>query len=189
MRHGYTLLKLSWSSVTNRVYHDLRVCTTRAMNPRTRMSFTSIRLVLDSRAILRVTLSSPPFTHHLHNRPRRQPHLVPAPISRTQCSHSLTILMLSGTRPRSTESSLPRIWRHSVLTCVPSWLTRRPFSEISSPSKTGSLSFSPSTSHRRHCRSDATDHQGSFLHPLLFFYCQWAHWTLLFGRVWVVIGF
>ena len=133
------------------------------------MSFTSIRLALASRVIPRVKLGNPPLTHHRPSRPRRMPQPVPAPISRTRCSHSLTASMLSGTRPKSTESSLPRIWRPSALTCISSWLTRRPFSEISSPSKINSPSFSLSTSHR--CRrSDTTDHQGSFLHPLLFFY-------------------
>ena len=136
-----------------------------------------------------VRISSPPLTHHPHRRPRRWPHLVPAPISRTRCLHSLTVSTLSGTRPRSIESSSPRIWRPSALTCIPSWLTRRPFSEISNPSRPSSPSFSPSTSHRRQRHSDATDHQGSFLHPLLFFYLQWGHWSHVFGGVWVVIGF
>ena len=165
-------------------------CTARAMNPRTRMIFMSIRLILNSRAVLKVTLGSLPLTHHRHGRPRWRPHLVSAPILRTRCSHSLIISMLFGTRPRSTKSSLPRIWRHSALTCMPSLLTRRPFSEISSPFRTSSLSFLPSTSHRR---NDVTNHQGSFLHPLLFFYSQWGHWTHVWGGGGggggVVIGF
>ena len=167
--------------MTNRIYHDLRECTTRAMNTRTRMSFESIRLVLTSRSIPRETLGRPPLTHHPHSRPRRRPHPVPPLTLRTRCSPSLTALMPSGTRPRSTKSSLPRIWRPSILTWIPSWPTRRQFSEISSPSRPSSPSFSPSTRYRRHRCNDTTDHQGSFLHPLLFFYSQWGHWTHLFG--------
>ena len=145
------------------------------------MSFPSIRLVLDSRAIPRVTLGSPPLSHHRHSRPLRRPHPVPPLTWRTQCSPLLIALMHSGTRPRSTESSLPRIWRPSALTCIPFWPTKPPFSAISNPSRTSLLSYSPSTSHHRHHRNDTTDHQGSFLHPLLFFYIQWGHWSHLFG--------
>ena len=70
-------LRLYRSSVRNRVYYDLRGHTTRAMSPRTRMSSTSIRLILASQAIPRVTLGSPLLTHHHHSRPlRRRPHPV-----------------------------------------------------------------------------------------------------------------
>ena len=48
-------------------------------------------------------------------------------------------------------------------------------------------SFQHSTSRHRHHHSDPFVHQGSSLHPLLFFYWQWGHWIFLFGGVWVVI--
>ena len=155
---------------------------TRAMSPRTRRSFMSIRLVLDSRAIPRVTLGNPPLIHHPHHRrPQGRLHLVLHLILRTRCSLSLTVLMPFGTRRRSTESSLPRTWRPFALTCVQFWPTRPLFSISSSPFRLSSPSFLPSTSRRLHHRSDTSDHQGSFLHPLLFFYCQWGHWIFLFG--------
>ena len=150
----------------------------------------SIRLVLDSRAIPMVTPSIPLLTHHPHHcRPQVRPHPVPPLTWRTRCSPSLTALMHSRTRPRSTEFSLPRIWRPFALTCIQFLPTRTPFSIISIPSRTSLLSYSTSTNHHRHRRSDTIDHQGSFLHPLLFFYSQWGHWSHLFGGVWVVIRF
>ena len=88
--------------------------------PSTRTSFMTIRLVLDSWAILRRTLASPrliPFHHHHHRSLRRQLPPVPHLISRTRCSHLLSALTPSGTRPRSTKSSSHRIWRHCVLIC------------------------------------------------------------------------
>ena len=190
MRCGYTPLRLYRSSMTNWVYHDVRGHTTPEMSPWTRMSSTNIRPVLDSRAIPRVTLGSPLLTHHHHSRPLwRRPHPVPLLISRTRCSLSLTALMPFRTRQRSTESLLPWTWRPFEMTCVPSLPTKTLFSRISSPSRPSSPSYSPSTSHCRHHRSDTTAHQGCFLHPLLFFFSKWAHWTHLFGGVWAVIGF
>ena len=139
MRHGYTLLRLYRSSLTNRVYHDLKGHTTRAISPRTRMSSISIRLVFYSQVIPRVTLASPLLTHHHHNQPlQRRPHPVPLLIQRTRYSLSLTALTPFRTRHRSTESSLPRTWRPFELTCVPSWPTRPLFSRISSPSRPSS---------------------------------------------------
>ena len=75
------------------------------------------RPVLASWAIPRETLDSPRPTHlhHYHSPPRRQLPPIPHPTSRTRCSHLLSPLMHSGTRPRSTESSLHRIWRRFEL--------------------------------------------------------------------------
>ena len=55
-------------------------------------------------------------------------------------------------------------------TCAPSCTTRRPYSAISSPSKIDFPCFSPFTCHLHHHRSDSATHQGSSLHPLLFFH-------------------
>ena len=64
-------------------------------------------------------------------------------------------------RPRSTESSSARMWRHFELTCALSCPTRRPSSAISSPYRTSSPNCSQSSSHRRRLRHDSADHQGS----------------------------
>ena len=155
---------------------------TQAMSPRTRKSSTTIRPVLDSWAIPRVTLGSPPLIPHLHHyKPQGRLHLVLNLILRTGCSLSLTILTPFRTRRGSTESSLPRTWRPFALTCVHFSPTRTLFSISSSPFRLSSPIFLPSTSRRRHHRSDTSDHLGSFLYPLLFFYCQWGHCILLFG--------
>ena len=152
---------------------------TQAMSPQTRRSFMSIRLVLDSWAIPRVTLGNPLLIPNLHHRrPQGRLHLFLHLISRTQCSLSLTVLTPFGTRHKSNESSLPRTWRPFALTCVQFWPTRLLFSISSSPSRPSSPSFLPFTSHRHHHHSDTSDHQGSFLHPFLLFYCQWGHWIL-----------
>ena len=113
MRRGYTPSRPYQLSGTNRVYHALRGSTIPAMSPRTRTSFTTIGPVLVSWAIPRRTLGSPRPTHlhHHHSHPRRQLPPVPHPTSRTRCSHLLSALMHSGTRPKSTESSSHRIWR------------------------------------------------------------------------------
>ena len=148
---------------------DLRGSTTPVTSPRTRRSFPTIGPVLASWAIPRETLGSPRPTHHHHNSLRRQLPPVPHPIPRTQCSHLLSALTPSGTRPRSTESSSHRIWRHYVLICVLCWPIRPPFFSSSSPCRPRSHSFSPFTSRHHHHRSD---HQGSSFHPLLFVYCQ-----------------
>ena len=91
-----------------------------AMSPRTRMSITTIRPVLDPWAIHKGILGSPRPTHlhHHHRGPQRQLTPVLPPTSRTRCSPLLSALMPSGTRPRSTESSSHRTWRRSVLICV-----------------------------------------------------------------------
>ena len=144
-RRGYTQSRLYRLSGTNRVYQDLRGLKIPAMSPRTRMSFTTIRLTLDSWAIPRMTLGSPLLTHHHHHhhlrRPRRRPHPVPHLIWRTRCSPLLIALMRSGMRPRSTESSSHRIWRPFALTCLQFWPTRPLFSSSSSPSRPSLLSF------------------------------------------------
>ena len=149
---------------------NLRGPTIPAMSPRTRTSFTIIRLVMDPWAIPRGTLASPRPTHlHHHNSSlRRQPPPVPHPTPRTQCSHLLSALLHSGTRPRSTESSSHRIWRPFVMICVLCWPIRPPFFSSSSLYRPRLHSLSLSTSRHHHHRSD---HQGSSLHPLLFVYC------------------
>ena len=158
---------------TNRVSHDLRGPTILAMSPRTRMSFTIIRLVMDPWSIPRGTLGSPRPTHlhHHHKSPQRQLPPVPHPTSRTRSSHLLSALIHYGTRPRSTESSSHRTWRCFALICVQCWPIKPLFFSSSSPFRPSLLSFSHSTSRHRH-RHHRNDHQGSFLHPLLFFYCQ-----------------
>ena len=138
--------------------HYLRGPTIPAMSPRMRTSFTIIRLVMDPWAIPRGTLGSPRPTHlhHHHSSSQRQLPPVPYPTSRTRCSHLLSALMHSGTRPRSTESSSHRIWRRFGLMCVRCWPTRPLFFSSNSPSRLSLLSSSPSIiRHRhRHHRSD-----------------------------------
>ena len=56
----------------------------------------------------------------------------PHPTTRTRCSPLLSALMLSGTRPRSTESSSRRTWRRFALICVRCWPTRPLFFSSSS---------------------------------------------------------
>ena len=150
------------------------------MSPRKRTSCTTIRLGMAPWAILLETLASPPPTH-LHHNPiglRGQLPLVLHPILRTRCSLSLSASMHFGTRPKSTESSSHRTWRPSVRICVRCWPTRPLFCSSSRPCRLSSPSFLPFTSHHRHHRSE---HQGSFLHPLLFLYCQWGHWVFCLG--------
>ena len=126
MRRGYTPSRPYQLRGTNRVYHDLRGSTIPVMSPRTRTSFMTIRLVLDSWAIPRGTLGSPRLTrlHHHHSHPRRQLSPAPHPTSRTRCSPLLSDLMLSGMRPRGTEFSSHRTWRRFALICVRCWPTR-----------------------------------------------------------------
>ena len=174
------------------MYHDLRRTTISAMSPRTRTIYMTIRPVLDPWAIPRETLVSPRPTHlHRHCSPRRQLPLVPPLTSRTQCFPLLSVLMHSGTIPRSTESSSHRIWRHFALICARCWPTKPLFFNSSSRSRPSLHSFLPSTSRRHRHHSDLPDHQGSFLHLLLFFHCQWGHCPFLFGGGGggVVLGF
>ena len=167
MRCGYTLSRQYQLRGTNRVYHDLRGTTISAMSPRT--SYTAIRPVLDPWAIPRGTLASPRLTHlHHHSSSRQQLPPVPPLTSRTRCSPLLSALMHSGTRPKSTESSSHRIWRHFALICVRCWPTRPLF-------------FSSSSRFRPSLHSFLPDHQGSSLHILLLFHCQWGHCPFLFG--------
>ena len=138
--------------------HDLRGPTIPTMSTRTRTSFMIIRLVMDPWVIPRGTLGSPRPTHlhHHFNSPRWQLPLVPHPTSRTRCSHLLSALIHSGTRPRSTDSSSHKIWRCFTLMCVRCWPTRPLFFSSSLPSKLSLLSSSHSTirHHHRHDRSD-----------------------------------
>ena len=111
-------------------------------SPRTRTSLMTIRPVLASWAIPREIFGSPGPTHlhHHHSHPRRQLPPVPHPTSRTRCSHLLSALMPSRTRPRSTESSSHRIWRRFALMCVRCWPTRPLFFISRSPSSLSLLS-------------------------------------------------
>ena len=150
-----------------------------------RRSFASIRPSLASQPTHRVPLARPSPIHHRHrlpplfhhhHRPRRRIRSVLPLSSRTRCLTSLPILRPSGMRPRSTAYSSVRMWRLSELTCAQSWLTRR---LISRHFRTSLPSFSLSTSrHRRH-HNDPVDHQGSCLHPLLFFLCHWGQCPLV----------
>ena len=87
-------------------------------------------------------------------------------ILRTRYSHSLSALTHSGMRPKRTESSLPRIWRHCVLTCGQSWPIRQSFFSSSSLCRPSSPSSWLSTSlHHLH----RSDHQGSPLTLYCFY--------------------
>ena len=195
MRRGYTPSRPYQLRGTNRAYHDLRGSTIPAMSPRTRTSFTTIRLVLDSWAIPRGTLGSPRLTHlhHHHRHPRRQLPPAPHPTSRTRCSPLLSALILSRTRPRSTESSSGGTWRRSALICIQCWPTRPLFFSSSSPSRPSLLQFSHSTSRHCHHRSDP-----SFTRGVIFtLYCSFiaSEDTRYFclggggGGVRVILGF
>ena len=137
MRRGYTPSRPYQSSETNRVCHDLRGPMIQAMSPQTRTSFMTIRPVLDPWAIPMEILGSPRPTHvhHHHPNPRRQPTPIPPPISRTRCSPLLSAFTPSRTRPRSTESSSHRIWRHFALIFIQWWPTRPLFFNSSSRSR------------------------------------------------------
>ena len=168
------------------MYHDLRGPTIQVMSPRTRTCFMTIRPALDSWAIPRRTLGSPLLTHHHHHSSlRRQLPPIPPLILRTRCSPLLSVLMHSGMRLRSTESSSHRIWRHFALICVRCWPTRPLFFNSSSHSRPSLHSFLPITSrrHRHRHHSDLLDHQGSSLTFLMLFHCQWGHCPFLFGGV------
>ena len=138
MRRGYTPSRPYQSRAKNRVYHDLRGPMIPAMSPRTRTSSTTIRPILDPWTIPRGILGSPRPTHihhhhhHHHRSPRRQLTPVLPRTSRTGCSPLLSALMPSRTRPRSTESSPPRIWRRFTLICIRCWKTRPLFFSSSS---------------------------------------------------------
>ena len=167
------------------MYHDLRGPTIRAMIPQTRTSFMIIRPVLDPWAIPRGILGSPRPTHlhHHHSSRRRQLPPVPPLTSRTRCSPFLRPLMHSGMRPKSTESSSHRIWRHFSLICVWCWPTSPLFFNRSSRSRPSLHSFLPTISRRHRHHSDLPDQQRSSLHLLLLFLFQWGHCTFLFGGV------
>ena len=169
------------------MYHDLRGSTIPAMSLQTRTSFMTIRLVLNSWAIPRGTLGSPRLIHlhHHHNSPRRQLPPVPHPTSRTRCSHLLSALMHSGTRPRSTESSSHRIWRRFALMCVRYWPIRPLFFSSSSPSRLSMLSSSHSIiRHRhRHRRSDSAITRGVLFTLSCSFIASGDTGIFLFGGV------
>ena len=157
MRRGYTPLKPYLSNGTNQVSRDLRGPTILAMSPRTTTSFMIIRLVMDPWAIPR------------------------------ECSHILSALMHYGTRPRSTESSSHRIWRHCVLICGPCWPIRPLYFSSNSPCRPRLHSFSRSISlHHHHHRSD---HKGEFSSPSTICLLLVGTLDILFGGVWVVLEF
>ena len=144
------------SSGTHLVSRDLRGCMIRVMSPRMRTSFMIIRLGMAPWVILRETLASPRLTH-LHHHPssrRRQLPPVLHPIFRTRCSHSLSASTHYGMRPRSTESSLHRIWRLCVLICRRSWPIRPSFFSSSSRCRHRSPCSWLSTIPHHHHRSD-----------------------------------
>ena len=66
-------IKAILSSAISWVYLDPKRCMTRAMNPRMRMSFESIRIDLATRSTPRVTLDRPPPIHHYHRHPPIHP--------------------------------------------------------------------------------------------------------------------
>ena len=112
--------------------------------------------------------SSHPPLHHHNSSPRRQLPSVPHSTSRTRCSPLLSAWMLSGMRPRSTESSSCRIWRRFTLICIRCWPTRPLFFSSSSSSRPNLLSSWHSTSRHRHHRSDPSITRG----VLFTLYCS-----------------
>ena len=155
MRPGFTLSRPYLSSGTHLVSRALRIHMIPVMSPLTRTSFVSIRLGMAPWSILRETLESPRLTH-LHHHPssrRRQLPPVLHPIMRTWCSHSLSASTHSGMRPRSTESSLHRIWKLCVLIWGRSWPIRPSFFSSSSLCRLSSPSSWLFTS-LHHRRSD-----------------------------------
>ena len=157
---------------------SLRGPTTRVTSPQTRTSFPIIGLALDSWVTPRRTLASPRLTHlHHPSSLRRSLLLVLHQILRTRCSLSLSVLTHSGMRPKSTESSLLRIWRRCVLTCRQFWPIRPSSSSSSRLCRPSLLSSWLSTSHHHLHRSDI---QGSSL-TLYIFFLPVGTLDLLFG--------
>ena len=152
---------------------------TRVTSPRTRTSFPTIGLAMDSWVIPRRTLASPRPTHlHHHPSSLRQPSLPVLPqILRTRCSHSLSVLTHFGMRPRSTASSSHRIWRRCVLTCAQFWPIRPSSYSSSRLCRPSLLSSWRSTSHPHLHHSDV---QGSSL-TLFIFILPVGTLDLLFG--------
>ena len=160
---------------------------TRVTSPQTRTSFPIIELASASWVTPRRTLASPRLDlhhhhriDHLHHHPsslRRPPLLVLHQILRTQCSPSLSVLTHSGMRPRSTESSLLRIWRRCVLTCRQFWPIRPSSYSSSRLCRPSLLSSWLSTSHHHLHRNDV---QGSSL-TLYIFILPVGTLDLLFG--------
>ena len=168
MRPSFTLSRPYLSSGTHLVSRALRIHMIPVMSPLTRTSFMSIRLGMAPWAILREKLASPRLTHLHHHPSSRKRQLPPVlhQILRTRCSHSLSASTHSGMRPRSTESSLHRIWRLCVLICGWSWPIRPSFFSSSSLCRHRSPSSWLSTDLHHHHRSD---HQGSPLHLYCLF--------------------
>ena len=156
-------------------------------SPQTRTSFPIIELALASWVTPRRTLASPRLDlhhhhriDHLHHHPsslRQPPLLVLHQILRTRCSLSLSVLTHSGMRPKSTESSLLRIWRRCVLTCRQFWPIRPSSYSSSRLCRPSLLSSWRSTSHLHLHRSDV---QGSSL-TLYIFILSVGTLDLLFG--------
>ena len=168
---------------------------TRATSPQTRTSFPIIGLALDSWVTPKRTLANPRLTHlhhhhritHLHHPSslRRPLLLVLHQILRTRCSPSLSVLTHSGMRPRSTESSLLRIWRRCVLTCRQFWPIRPSSSSSSRLCRPSLLSSWLSTSHHHlhHC-----DIQGSSLTLYVFVFLPVGTLDLSFGGGDILFG-
>ena len=133
---------------------------------------------MDSWVTPRRTLASPHLDLHHHPSSLRRPSLLVLPlILRTRCSHSLSVLTHSGMRPRSTESSLLRTWRHCVLTCAQFWPIRPSFYSSSRLCRPSSRSSWLSTIHHHRHRSDL---QGSTL-TLYVFILPVGHWIFCLG--------
>ena len=142
------------------------------------MSFLTIGLAMDSWVTPRRTLASPHLDLHHHPSSLRRPSLLALhQTSRTRCSPLPSALTHSGTRPRSTESSLLRTWRRCVLTCALFWPIRPSSFSSSRLCRPSSRSSLHSTSHRHHLRSDR---QGSTL-TFSIFYITSGTLVLLFG--------
>ena len=160
---------------------------TRVTSPQTRTSSPIIELVLASWVTPRRTLANPRLDLHHHHRIdhrhhhpsslRRLPLLVLPQILRTRCSPSLSVLTHYGTRPRSTESSLLRLWRRCVLTCRQIWPIRPSSDSSSRLCRPSLLSSWRSTSHLHLHRSEV---QGSSL-TLYIFILPVGTLDLLFG--------
>ena len=171
MRPGFIRLRPYRSSGTHLVSRNLRGSTTRATSPQTRTSFPDYQarfgFLGDTQDDIGPVLVSPTSTTTPAATGGRSSQSF-TQILRTRCSHSLSALTHFGMRPRSTESSLPRIWRRCVLTCGQSCPIRPSFFSSSSLCRPSSPSLWLSTSPHHLHRSD---HQG-VPYPLLFLSCQ-----------------
>ena len=157
---------------------------TRDTSHRTRMSFLTIGLAMDSWVTPRRTLASPHRDLHHHPSSLRRPSLLALhQTSRTRCSPLLSVLTHFGMRLRSTESSLLRTWRRCVLTCALFWPIRPSSFSSSRLCRPSSRSSYRSTSHRHRLRSDL---QGSTL-TFYIFILPVGHWIFCLGEGYFVM--